>query len=331
MESPEIPSPDTIDQAMEWMYRLGALRAALELRLWEKISANGETAAGLAAREGWNFHGTRSLLDALCAYGLMTRRGDQYLPSTEARQYLVSGAAAYLGDMLLNEIHWEADGRLAEGIRTGKRLLKYNVAAPGSTPLWKAFYSRNLALPGAFLERSSHLWQSLGVMSRPGLRVLDIACGPTPRSLSLAKDHPGVRLAWVDWEDVLHYALNSAEEMGVDVSQVTLLPGSLWEQEFGTGYDVAFLGNVTHFFSPEENTRLFRKIYETLVPGKGMIAISAVRRDMEGSAWDGLWLYAASASGGAHDFEEYRAMLMEAGFTAVEDVGQGPIKAVKPS
>lgn len=57
MESPinpvqEIPKTDVIDQAIEWLYRIGALRAALELQLWEKIIHGGITTKELAAQEG---------------------------------------------------------------------------------------------------------------------------------------------------------------------------------------------------------------------------------------------------------------------------------------
>jgi cyclopropane fatty-acyl-phospholipid synthase-like methyltransferase len=140
--------------------------------------------------------------------------------------------------------------------------------------------------------------------------------------------HPGVHLTWLDWEGVLQTALNVAAGLGI-ANQVSLLPGDLWAVDFGcSAFDVAYLGNVTHFFSPQENTRLFRKVRAALAPD-GMIVInSAVRREA-GWATGALWLYAATASGGAYDFNEYKTMLESAGFTAVVDFNQRPIRAVK--
>ena len=89
------------------------------------------------------------------------------------------------------------------------------------------------------------------------------------------------------------------------------------------------MGNVSHFFSPEENTRLFRKIHASLAPNGVIVVDTVARREIEGEVWDGLWIYMATASGGLYDFAEYKGMLESAGFTNVEDINQGPIKAVK--
>ena len=49
MESPtnqpkEIPYPEIINQNSEWLYRLGAFRAAIYLKLWEKVARGSDTA-----------------------------------------------------------------------------------------------------------------------------------------------------------------------------------------------------------------------------------------------------------------------------------------------
>ena len=70
-------------------------------------------------------------------------------------------------------------------------------------------------------------------------------------------------------------------------------------------------------------------MYSALAPGGSIVVNSDVRRE-SGWASAALWLYAATASGGAYDFNEYKTMLENAGFTNVQDFNQGPIKAVKP-
>ena len=157
-----------------------------------------------------------------------------------------------------------------------------------------------------------------------------MACGPAPISLALARKHPRVQLTWLDWEGVLQTALKVAGGLGI-AEQVSLMPGDLWAVDLGnSAYDIAYLGNVTHFFSPEENTRLFRKVYTALAPGSRIVVNSIVRRESEWSASAALWLYAATASGGAYDFAKYKSMLENAGFTYIEDFNRGPIMAGKP-
>jgi hypothetical protein len=237
MESPinpaqEIPKTDAIDQAIEWLYRIGALRAALELQLWEKIVPGGITTKELAAHEGWDPVGTRVLLDAICALKLLKKEGDCYSLVPESDYYLVPGKPTYQGNVLQNEYHWEGNGRLVEAIRSGKRPLQYDATKANMADTWNSFYSRSWVYPESLLETADKLWQSLEIQPRYELQVLDLACGPAPRSLALARKHPGVHLTWLDWEGVLQTALKAAGELGV-TNQVSLLTGDLWAVDYG--------------------------------------------------------------------------------------------------
>jgi SAM-dependent methyltransferase len=325
----EIPKSEIIDQLMESFYRIGALRAALELQLWGKIAAGEETAEQIAAQEGWDPTGTRALLEAMCALKLMDKAGDRYSLVPESAYYLVPGKPTYKGGLLQNEYHWEGNGKLAQAIRSGKRPVHYDAATADVVNIWIADYSRRWVYPESCLEADDELWRSLGIQAHAGLRVLDLACGPAPRSMALRRQHPGVRLTWLDWEEILQTALKTAAQVRIE-NQVSLLPGDLWSVDFGDNqYDVAYLGNVTHFFSPEENTRLFCKVYYALAPGGTIVVNSAARREMEEAGWADLWLYTVTASGGAHGFKEYQQMLESAGFREVEDVNSQAIKGIK--
>jgi len=334
MESPanpltEIPQMEIIGEIEYSLFRLGAFRAALELELWKKIASGEDTVEKIVAREGWDPAGVRNLLDAICALKLLTKVEDRYALVPEAAFYLIPGKSTYKGNMLLYEYHWDGDGQLAEIIRSGMRPIGDDATSPNLVPLWIADYSRRWACPQSYFEMELRLWQSLEIQASDGLRVLDIACGPAPRSMELARKHSGVRLTWVDWDRVLQTALQVAHHLEI-AEQITLVPGDLWSADFGAGlYNVAYLGDVTHFFSPEENTRLFRKVHTALVPSGVIVVNSVARREIEAEVWDGLWLYAATASGGLYDFGGYKAMLESAGFANVQDINQGPIRAVK--
>jgi hypothetical protein len=97
-------------------------------------------------------------------------------------------------------------------------------------------------------------------------------------------------------------------------------------------YDVAFLGAITQFFSPERNTTIFRKAYDALVDG-GTLVINAVRRGYLDPANPGLRFYAVS-TGGAYNFAEYKDILEHVGHTNTVvtntvDLSIQPIKAIK--
>jgi len=217
---------------------------------------------------------------------------------------------------------------LAESIRTGKRPIGYNATTVELADTWVGVYSRSWASPETYLGRTDEMWRKLGIQGRDGLRVLDVACGPAPRSFSLARVYPGVSVTLLDWERILTIACKVAADLGVQ-SQVTPLPGDLWTVPYGSNhYDVIYLGNITHFFSPEQNTHLFRKAHEALVPG-GMLVVNAVRRECPDPMGPALWFYATSEGGAPYEFQEYKDMLESAGYSDIEDVNTQPIKATK--
>ena len=157
-----------------------------------------------------------------------------------------------------------------------------------------------------------------------------MACGPAPKSLALARAHPGVRVTLLDWERILVTARQVAASLGVE-SQVTFLPGDLWSVPYGSNqYDVIYLGSITHFFSPEQNTRLFRMAHEALVQG-GTLIVNAIRREYPDPMGPALWFYAVSEGGAPYEFQEYRDMLERAGYSDIIDVSTQPIRATRPS
>jgi SAM-dependent methyltransferase len=326
----EIPAVDLIDHLNEWIYRMSGLRAALELELWEKVASGEDTAEKIAAQEGWDLIGSRLILNAMVDLGLLDIQVDHYALVPISKYYLMPGKPTYQGGVLLHEYHWEGDGKLAQAIRSGKRPVQYDATKSDKVDLWKAVYSRSWEYPETLLKSAGELWKSIGIQARDGLRILDIACGPAPRSMALAYKQPGVKLTWLDWQGVLEIAMQVASRLNIS-DQVSLLPGDLWSTSLeNSAYDLGFLGNVTHFFSPQENTRIFSKVFTALVPGGIIVVNSAARRESEGSVWNALWLYGATATGGAYDFNEYKSMLEDADFKDVVDINQGPIMGVKP-
>lgn len=329
-ETPSLPSPDLLNQMNSHVYQAAIFRAALELQVWALVAEGEDSAAALVASQHWDPLGTRTLLDDLAALKLLEKHGDRYRLIPEAEHYLVPDKPTYLGRYLLSEYGWDGNGRLAEAIRTGKRPIGFKATETEAIDTWIGVYSRSWAAPDTYLGRCDEMWRDLGIHAREGLQILDIACGPAPRSFSLTRSHPGVCVSLLDWEPILKVAARVAADLGIE-EQITLLPGDLWTVPCRPNfYDVIYLGNITHFFSPEQNTRLFRKTHDALVEG-GMLVINAVRCEHPDPMDPGLWFFAVSEGGATYDFQEYKQMLVRAGYSDIEDVNEQPIKATKRS
>ena len=327
-ETPVMPAPEILDQMDAHIFQVASFRAALELQVWAKVAAGEDTADRIAASHHWDPIGTRMLLDDLSSLKLLAKEGSRYRLVPEAECYLLPDRPTYMGRYLLADFGWDGNGQLAEAIRTGKRPIGYGATTTEAIDTWIGVYSRSWAAPQTYLGRCDVMWQQLGIQARDGLHVLDVACGPAPKSLSLARAHPGVRITLLDWDQILTIAGKVAADLGVQ-SQVTPLPGDLWTVPYGSNhYDVVYLGNITHFFSPEQNTRLFRRVRDALVE-EGILVVNAIRREYPDPMAPGLWLYAVSESGGLYDFPEYKDMLERAGYTDIVDVSTQPITATK--
>jgi len=326
--------PEILRQLNAHIGEVPILRAALELEVWAKVAAGEDSVDRLSAAEHWDPLGTRMLLDDLCSLKLLAKEGDEYRLVPEAEHYLLPDKPTYKGRSLLAHFGWEGNGRLAEAIRTGKRPINYSATTTEAIDIWIGAYSRSWAAPETYLKDCEAMWQALGIHGHDGLRVLDLACGPAPKSLALALASPGVRVTLIDWERILKVSRKVAADLGVD-NQVTSFSGDLTRVAYGRNrYDVAFLGDVTHFFSPEQNTRIFRKAYDALVDG-GILVVNATRGEYLDPTEHGLWYYAISA-GGAYNFQEYKDMLERARFTDIVDTNIvdlkiQPIKATKRS
>lgn len=323
------PKPKVIDQLNEDGYKIPIFRAAMELEVWAKVAAGEDTAEILAEKENWDVHGTQALLDDLCALKLLKKRSNRYGLTDEAEYFLLPDKPTYQGSFLKKEFQWEGNGQLAKTIRTGKRPIHYQATKDDAADIWLGFYVRDWADPQSYLESANALWKTLKIPRHKGLRVLDIACGPAPKTFALAIGNLGVQITLVDWGQVLKKSLEFAGYLGVE-KQVSTITGNLFSSDFGANrFDLAFLGNITHFLSTEENKRLFQKTYAALVHG-GMLAVYAHRREYPNPAGPELWFYAVSKGGAAYNFQEYQMMLEQAGFTKIEDVARRPIKAFKP-
>jgi SAM-dependent methyltransferase len=138
------------------------------------------------------------------------------------------------------------------------------------------------------------LWKSLGL--QPGMRLLDVTCGPGLYAVELARR--GLTVTGIDFSPAsIAYARQLAVDQGV-AGRCTLIEQDVRAADFGVGeFDAAILlyGQLGVFPQPEAQT-LAAKIARALKPG-GRLAVElldAERVDKKSSTWwytdnSGLW------------------------------------------
>jgi ubiquinone/menaquinone biosynthesis C-methylase UbiE len=178
------------------------------------------------------------------------------------------------------------------------------------------------------------MWRAAGIEPgrRPGLRLLDLACGCAVKSLVLAQADPAVRVTCVDRAEVLEVARDLADRLHV-TSQVTFRPGDLLKDDFGENwFNAILLGQISYYLTPAQNAGLFRRIQRTLAPGGKFVIDAIMASDSDAPTESASFVTAllwAISGGAAHTFDHYQSWLTDAGFSRVSQLSERWLVAVK--
>src|SRR5262249_37202533 len=136
-----------------------------------------------------------------------------------------------------------------------------------------------------------------------------------------AQRYPNLEVVAVDWENVLEVGRENAEKFGV-ADRWRALPGSAFDVDFGSNYDLALIPNFLHHFDQPTNEKLMRKIHAALNEGGRAISLDFIpdedRAAPPQSVTFALTMLVTTAGGDAYTFAEYEKMFANAGFSRNE-------------
>jgi ubiquinone/menaquinone biosynthesis C-methylase UbiE len=312
------PTPERFINAMNAYHQTEALKAAVELEVFTAIAEGNTTPATIAQRCQSAERGVRTLCDFLTIHGFLTKDGTQYGLAADAALFLDRHSPAYLGgamEFLLNAQTRAGFSQLAEAVRRG------GAAGQGSTvaenPEWVTFARAMMPL----MRMPSQMMAAELRKGGEAHKVLDIAAGHGMYGISVAKENPDAQVYGADWKNVLGVATANAQAMGVG-DRYHLIPGSAFETDFGSGYDLVLLPNFLHHFDVPTCTSLMKKVHGVLKPG-GRAAVlefipNADRVTPPTAAAFSMIMLTKTPGGDAYTFAEIESMAKNGGFARVE-------------
>jgi len=308
------PDPGRIFEALCAFQQTEALKGAVELDIFTHIANGATSVAELAQRAQTSERGMRILCDYMTIQGFLGKTDGHYSNSPTAQVFLNKRSPAYIGSMATFLAHprlMECFHDMAGSVRKGGTVSQGTLAP--EDPVWVEF-ARAMA---PFMMMGSEALAK--IVARPGeaQKVLDISAGHGLYGLMVAKANPSAQIYAADWANVLEVARENAAKFAV-TDRFHTIPGSAFDSDLGSGYDVVLVPNFLHHFDPPTCVRLLRKVRGAMKPGATLAIVEFVPNEDRISppmaAGFSIQMLGGTDAGDAYTFRELSEMATEAGF-----------------
>jgi len=225
-------------------------------------------------------------MNALCAMGLLRKKGNRFSNTRAAERYLVKGKAEYMAG-LMHTVHlWNRWSTLTGAVRRGTSIA---IDHPGaSATVWRT------AFIAAMHERASKIAPTVvGMLDLSRVsRVLDVGGGSGAYAIAFARARKGLSATVFDLPDIIPLTKGYVKREGLS-QRIDFLPGDFNIDEIiakspgpvtskggapspngsptarGSNprlYNLVFLSAIIHSNSVQENRMLMKKCVRALNP-----------------------------------------------------------------
>lgn len=280
---------------------------AHRLGVFRDLHQKPDTAEGYAARAGMNPRAMRVLLEAMREMGYLYRKDGLYTVTEDAFQRLVQeGGPQFEGDFwqfllyLLNP--WRTLPHVLEtGLPDKSSYKNFSMRdfIRGMDSPWKKKIAPEIV--ALCLSRCPHAKDALDVGGAPGTIARTFAAKGVATTI---------------------YDLPEANEVMKDdlsrVPGVTMSSGDATKSLPGGSYDIAFLGNICHGQSPEDNQGIITMCHEHLRADGIIVIFENLRGESYLGATLALHMITQSPNGDIYTREEYFRWMERAGFRGLQ-------------
>jgi 2-polyprenyl-3-methyl-5-hydroxy-6-metoxy-1,4-benzoquinol methylase len=311
----EAPNPGRIFETLCAFQQTEALKGAIELGIFTHIAEGASSVAEIARRAQASERGIRILCDYLTIQGFLGKTDGRYSNSPTAEVFLNKRSPACIGSMATFLAHprlMECFHDMAGSVRKGGTVSQGTLAP--EDPVWVEF-ARSMA---PFMTMTAEAVAKIVALPGAAQKVLDISAGHGLYGLMVAKANPAAQIYASDWANVLEVARENAAKFGL-TERFHTIPGSAFDSDLGSGYDLVLVPNFLHHFDPPTCVRFLRKLRAAMKPAAALAIVEFVPNEDRISppmaAAFSLQMLGGTEAGDAYTFREFSGMLSEAGFS----------------
>lgn len=263
----------------------------------------------LAHRLGYDQRATEILLLALSSLGHLRQKAGSFLVSPEIAPIVADKSSPFHApDAIVHQRNlMERWITIPEVVRTGRQSLR---------PYTKERRRVFIHSMDDNSRTSAAEIVDLCLKRKPDIKsVLDIGGGPGTYARLFAEH--GIEVTILDRPQVIEIV----EPELAAWPKIKLIPGD-FNQALTPGgpggYDLAFMGNILHIYSPQENQELLRRAAQVLNRGGLAAIVDLVREKSARAPLFALTMLVNTDEGGTWTEDQYRQWLHAAGFRNVE-------------
>ena len=294
-----------------------ALRAAIELDLFTKVSQGAKGFSELAEALAISELNAERIVVACAAMGLLEKDGVGYSNAADAERFLVKGKPTYVGPWLLFATYdfeeWKNLKTYLSSEHPPRVLGMYeSLTDEMAREYHDATYSVGLGAGFLFSKNVDLSQRHL---------ILDLGGGSGAYCIAAIQRYPHLKAIVMDFEPVTKIASEFITQWGLE-HQISTLAGDFTSDPFPQGPDVIIQASNLPQYNQADLENVMRKGYEALVPGGEYHVVGeTVSDEKDGELGPAMWgLHEAlfGSLGRAHSETEVIIYLQNAGFADVE-------------
>jgi hypothetical protein len=267
-------NPTRIIDMASAFYDSCVLFSASDLGIFATLAGRESASASeIAASCGLDIRGATLLLDACTALELLIKEGERYRNTPEATLFLVPGARGDLSKAIrYNRDVYAAWQKLPAFVTKGAPVERPQIHLGEDEERTRAFVH---SMHGRALGIGRAVVPHLDLTGRK--KLFDVGGGPGTYSVLIAQANPQLHCTFLDLPGIVNVANTLVEQQGM-AGRVTSMAGDYHHTSFPKENDVVIFFGVLHQESPAAIRDLFRRAYDSLVPG-GMVVVLDMMTD----------------------------------------------------
>ena len=236
------------------------LLTAYELDIFTILGDSSKTADDVAQILNADRIGITRLMNTLVSIELLEKYGNNYRNNKATYSLLVKGNPNYMANLKYMSYIWKNWDNLTEAVISGSAIAPKAVSEFDEQELIDYIAAENW--------RANLQAAEIIKLSNPENieRVLDLGCGSGALGLEILKQFPEINLSLFDYPNVTNLTKEYVAKRGVS-ERVQIISGDMFNDDFGTGYDLVVLSNVVRTYSLIDSMFVLRRVFDSLVKG----------------------------------------------------------------